>query len=276
MRPHDLAGSLRPLTGDPARAGVVCDVDGTVAPIVERPEQARVAPRVAGLLEKLTRRYACVACISGRTALDARRIVGVPGIEYVGLHGAEVLGPGADHAKVAPEVASWHERVQEFAAAHATASLRSSGVRVEDKGPIVAFHWRGADDEEAAWSRLRDLADEAATAGLATHWGRKVLEVRPPVGIGKGLALGALVVARQLRAALYAGDDATDLDAFAALDALVASGTLTAAVRVGVRSDEGPREIVARADVVVDGVDGFTRVLGALFDASGGAGTDRR
>jgi trehalose 6-phosphate phosphatase len=91
-----------------------------------------------------------------------------------------------------------------------------------------------------------------------------VLEVRPPVPIDKGQAVRDLVSSSASRAALFGGDDATDLDAFDALDALVADGQLEAAVRVGVRSDEGPAAIVERADLVVDGVAGFTRVLAAL------------
>ena len=70
-----------------------------------------------------------------------------------------------------------------------------------------------------------------------------------------------------MRRALFAGDDTTDLDAFTALDALVAEGALDTAVRVGVRSDEGPPAIVERADVVVDGVEGFRRVLDVLAQA---------
>ena len=85
--------------------------------------------------------------------------------------------------------------------------------------------------------------------------------------IDKGLAVRDLVARFGSRAALYGGDDATDLDAFDALESLRAEGTLEAVVRVGVRSDEGPPAIVERADLVVDGVPGFTRVLAALAEA---------
>jgi trehalose 6-phosphate phosphatase len=111
------------------------------------------------------------------------------------------------------------------------------------------------------------VAEEAEAAGLATHWGRKVLEIRPPVPLDKGRALRELVAAKRPRTALFGGDDATDLDAFEALESLVSEGELDAAVRVGVRSDEGPAAIVDRADVVVDGVGGFVRVLEELASA---------
>ena len=140
-------------------------------------------------------------------------------------------------------------------------------MRIEDKGPIAALHWRGAPDEDEARGRVEQIAAEAEAAGLATHWGRKVLELRPPVAFDKGRAVQRLVELATPRSALFGGDDSTDLDAFDALDRLVDEGRLDAAVRVGVRSDEGPPAIVERADLVVDGVDGFAAVLAVLAEA---------
>jgi trehalose 6-phosphate phosphatase len=259
-----LAEALRPLSSDPARAAVFCDIDGTLAPIVRRADEAQVRKEVSLLLGKLARRYACVACISGRSVSEARRLVGVGGIAYVGSHGAEVLTPGASRPRTVPAWASWQERVRGFAAEHDTPELRRLRVRIEDKGAIAAFHWRGVPDEEAARAHLERLAREAEAAGMTVHWARKVLEVRPPVAIDKGQAVRDLVERAGPRTALYGGDDATDLDAFEALEALREEGSLDVVVRVGVRSDEGPPAIVERADLVVDGVEGFTRVLAVL------------
>jgi trehalose 6-phosphate phosphatase len=259
-----LADTLSPLTRDPYQAAVFCDIDGTLAPIVERSDEAHVPEAVSLLLARLARDYRCVACISGRTAAEARRLVGVGGIVYAGSHGAELLEPGASAPRVLPAFASWQPRVRDFASERDTPDLRRLRVRIEDKGPIVAFHWRGVPDEEAARAELGRLAEDAEAAGFAVHWGRKVLEVRPPVPIDKGQAVRELVARTAVRAALFGGDDMTDLDAFDALDALVASGELEAAVRVGIRSDEGPAAIAERAEVAVDGVPGFIRVLEAL------------
>jgi trehalose 6-phosphate phosphatase len=243
-----LVDALRPVTQDPSRAGIFLDVDGTLAPIVERAEDARVPQATVDALERLSGRYACVACVSGRAAADARRLVGLDSITYAGSHGAELLLPGEDEAEVAPAFAEWAPRVREF-----VESRELGDLRVEQKGAIVALHWRGAEDEEA---RAREIADEAN--GFITHWGRKVLEIRPPVEVNKGVAVTELIRRHDLRAGLFAGDDVTDLDGFAALEAL------PAAVRVGVRSDEGPAAIVERADVVVDGPEGMADVLAAL------------
>src|SRR3954447_559217 len=136
----ELAERLHALTRDPARAAVFCDIDGTLAPIVERPGDARVPGHVSRLLGELGRRYACVACVSGRTAAEARQLVGEESIAYAGLHGAEMLAPGEDHARMVPAVEAWTDRVRRFSVAHDTATLRRLQVRIEDKGPITAFH----------------------------------------------------------------------------------------------------------------------------------------
>jgi trehalose 6-phosphate phosphatase len=208
-----------------------------------------------------------VACISGRAAAEARRLVGVGRIAYAGSHGAEILAPGEQAPTTIPAFATWRDQVHRFVADRDDAELRRLRVRIEDKGPIMAFHWRGAPDEAEAQTRAEAIAGEAELAGLATHWGRKVLEVRPPVPISKGRAVREFVQPAGVRVAMYAGDDATDLDAFDALDDLVADGTLDRAVRVGVRSDEGPAAIVERADVAVSPPEQMIEVLEVLAGA---------
>ena len=234
--------ALRPLTQAPERAGIFLDIDGTLAPIVERAEDARVPDATREALAALAPRYGCVACVSGRAALEARRLVGLDSIAYAGSHGAELLEPAASEPSVPDAFAEWAPRVREFVAGQAIGDLR-----VEHKGAIVALHWRGVEHEE---ERARELAHAAEAAGFATHFGRKVLEVRPPIPFDKGRAVKALIERHALAASLFAGDDVTDLDAFAVVT-----------VRVGVRSDEGPREIVEQADLVVDDI---VAVLNAL------------
>ena len=262
----ELSEALAPLQADPSRAAVLLDIDGTLAPIVRHAEDAHVPEKTRGALIAVARKYAVVACISGRTASDARRVVSIGSIAYVGNHGGEVLRPGATKPEIELEFAHWSRRVQEFAARAANTELQRLRVRTEDKGAIVAWHWRGAPDEEGARAAVQRVAEEARGAGLEPHWGRKVLEVRPPVRVDKGGAIQRLLRDVDLDAALYAGDDVTDLDAFRALGQLVESGRLKAAVRVGVRSDEGPPEIARQADLVVDAGDGVRALLAALID----------
>lgn len=261
-----IAERLAPLVAAPRRSALFADVDGTLAPIVERAELARVPHGVARLLGELGRRYGVVACVTGRSAADARRLVGVGSIAYAGSHGAEMLAPGERTSTFLPTLEGFRDEVTGFAEAQHRTELRPLGVRLEAKGPIVALHWRGTTDEAAAQARLVETASAAEDAGLKVHWGRKVLEIRPPVSIDKGRAVRELVEQTGARNALFGGDDFTDLDGFAALDALEEEGTLETAVRVGVRSDEGPPDIVDRADLAVEGTAGFAVVLEALAE----------
>jgi trehalose 6-phosphate phosphatase len=191
-------------------------------------------------------------------------MVGVGSITYLGSHGSELLKAGWTEARMDPELTEWVRRIDAFAAGLDTTGLQRLRVRLEDKRVILALHWRGAPDEDAARRAVEAVAEEAEAGGLRTHWGRKVLEVRPPVEIDKGAGVRSLLAAEPVDAATYVGDDRTDLDAFRALRELAASGRLAHAITVGVASDEGPSEIVAEADLVVDGTDGVLDLLGRL------------
>lgn len=228
---------LRLLAAEPERAAVLLDVDGTLAPIVARPQDAYVPEETRGELARLAGRYALVACVSGRPRSEVERMVGVAGVAVVGEHGLEL----------APEAAAWADRVAEFA--------RGVDWPAERKPLSVSFHFRRADDQEAARAYLTRVADAAEAEGLVPRWGRMVLEVRPPVAADKGTAVRTLVTRAGVRRALYAGDDRTDLDAFHGLEGLELG------VRVAVGSAEAPPELLAAADLVVDGTDG---VLGLL------------
>jgi trehalose 6-phosphate phosphatase len=215
------------LSEAPERAAIFLDVDGTLAPIVPRPEDARVPDDARAEVARLAERYALVACVSGRTGDDARRMVGVDEVSYVGAHGLE-LAPDADR---------WRDEIHSFAA--------TVDWPVEDKGLTVSFHYRQAEDESAALEYLEEVAEQARRAGLIPRFGRKVLEIRPPVHADKGTAVQQMLDEAGLRRALYAGDDSTDADGFRALDGL------DVGVRVAVSSDEAPSELIRLADVVV-------------------------
>lgn len=262
---HERADELLgPLRADARRSALVLDVDGTLAPIVPTPEQARVPEHTRELLEALAQRYGLIACVSGRQVLDARRIVGIDSIGYSGNHGFEYLAANSDEIVLDPSVAGQAQRVREFATERCAGNLQRAGVRFEDKESICAFHWRGAPDETGARARLEQIAAEARDLGLAVHWGRKVLEIRPNVAIDKGSALESVLRHADPSAALYAGDDTTDLDAFRKLRELRAQGALEHVVCVGVVSDEGPAEIAERADMIVDGPEGMADLLASL------------
>jgi trehalose 6-phosphate phosphatase len=259
-----LAEAVEPLRADPLHAAVLLDVDGVLAPIVRHADDAHVPEPTRAPLIAVAKRYGLVACVSGRRAAVARRIVSLGSITYVGNHGAEILRGGATAVEVDAEVAPWSARMQRFAAEVDDDELHRLRVRAEDKDVIRAYHWRGAPDEQAAEAAVRRLAEEAEGAGFVTHWGRKVLEVRPPVELNKGRGVERLLRDTDVSAALYAGDDMTDIDAFDGLRRLRGDGRLDTAVCVGVRSDETPRRLEEEADLLVDGPVGVRALLAAL------------
>ena len=233
---------LAPIAEDPGASALLFDVDGTLAPIVARPELAAVPEATRAELRRLVGRYRLVACISGRAGDDARALVGVDGVEYVGNHGLEL---DARAAELAEAVARFRDAVAWPA---------------EDKGLSLSYHYRGAADEGEARAELARVAERAAAQGLVPRWGRKVLEIRPPVPADKGTAVRTLLARAGATRALYAGDDATDLDAFAGL----AAAGLDHAVRIAVASREGPRELVDAADLVVTGPGELAALLASL------------
>src|SRR3954454_10365863 len=176
-----LSDAIAPLRADPSRAGVLLDVDGTLAPIVRHADDAHVPEPTRVPLIAVAKRYGLVACVSGRQAAIARRIVSLGTITYVGNHGAEILRGGATEVEHDPELAGWARRVQEFARGAMTEELHRLRVREEDKEIIAALHWRGAPDEDAAEAAVLKVGEAAREAGFWTHLGRKVLEIRPPV-----------------------------------------------------------------------------------------------
>jgi trehalose 6-phosphate phosphatase len=232
---------LERLAEDPRAAGLLLDVDGTLAPIVAAPELAVVPDATRVELRRLARTYALVACVTGRPSDDAERLVGVDGIRYVGEHGLELH----------PDAEKWSRRLDEFTAA-------VNWPTEPGKRLTRAFHYRGAEDEEAAVAFLRGVAERALEEGLRPRWGRKVLEIRPPLAADKGTAVKGLLDAAGLQRALYAGDDDTDLDAFRSLDGL------EVAVRVAVVYEEAPTDLGLAADLLVGGTGELFELLRQL------------
>lgn len=247
---------------------MLLDLDGTLAPIVARPEDTEPSPGIPELLERIKAGYGLTAIVTGRPPLVARDIVGIDGLLYAGNHGLELLEAGAVAPVPAPELGERASDVAAFAAETVDRdSLERAGIRFEDKGPILALHWRGAPDEPAAEREAERIGAAARSAGLALHHGRKVLELRPSVQIDKGTAIEGLLArpgSEAIRTALFAGDDRTDLDGFAALGRALELGRLDAVARVGVGSPEGPVEVVEAADIVVEGAERMPELLEVL------------
>jgi trehalose 6-phosphate phosphatase len=233
------------LRSEPERAAILLDVDGTLAPIVPRPEDAAVPEETRAELERLAGKYGLVACVTGRPADDARRMVGLDSIEYVGVHGLE-----AD-----PEAKRYTLELEAFA------ERIPWPWTVENKGGVtLSYHYREVPDEKEALHHTDEVARAAEAAGLTVHRGRKVIEVRPPVAADKGTAVLRLLAGRPLQRALYAGDDTTDLDGYRGLD----EAGLEVALKVAVGSPEMNPALLTRADLVVDGPGELRQLLRTL------------
>lgn len=245
----------------PKQCALFLDVDGTLAPITERADDARVPTEVSRVLGRLSARLGLVACVSGRAAADAKRLVGVGGIVYAGAHGAELIDPSTGEVERAPELTAWQKPIQDFVGALDAGELRRAGVRLEDKDFIQALHWRGAENDEEAEQLVQEAEAAARERGFEIHHGRKVLEIRPPINFNKGIVVSRLVRQSGLANAAYIGDDNTDVDAFEALLQLYAQGDLDVALCVGVTSEEEPARLVERASTMVEGPAGVSRLL---------------
>jgi trehalose-phosphatase len=234
---------LEAVTAAPSEAAIFLDFDGVLAPIVDRPEDAYPPPEARAELARLRDRYPLVAVVSGRAGEDVRARVDVDGVVYVGAHGLE-LDRRADR---------WRRTVAAFAA-----DAPWPRAETELKGLSVAFHFRHREDERAAVRELEELAEQARDEGLVPRFGRKVLEVLPPVGSNKGTAVRNLLEGAGLSRALVAGDDTTDIDAFRAVDELEHK------VRVAVLAPESPNLLADYAELVLGSTDEFLELLRRL------------
>jgi trehalose 6-phosphate phosphatase len=233
------------------RAGLVTDIDGTISPIVARPEEARVLPRARQALERLRHRLALVAVVSGRTVADARGMVDVDGLTYVGNHGLEILSERGP--ELVPEARPWVPRLAAVLGQIQREYLES-GVLIENKGATASLHYRLAADPGRTRRELLDLlARRAITSGLRVEEGRMVINLLPPLTVTKGSAVSWLVRTHHLDRLVYLGDDLTDAHAFSALAVLRQNGEART-LGIGVLTPETPPSVRQLADTCVQSV----------------------
>jgi trehalose 6-phosphate phosphatase len=229
-------------------AGILLDFDGSLSAIVARPQDARPVEGARDVLAALVVRYRVAAVISGRRSEEVAALLDVPGLRYFGLYGLEEAAPELV-AVVAPSVEAAAAAVPE--------------AWVEDKGASIAVHYRQAPDPARARAQLITALEEAASsAGLELVEGKMVVELVPAGRPRKRGAVERIVGENDLSAALFAGDDVADVEAFHMLDSLAEQGLL--AVKVAVRGEDTPRELQDAATEVVDGPTGLVELLRQL------------
>ncbi len=264
---------LKAALGDPGRAGVFLDFDGTLSDIVATPDEATAVPGAVEALASLAERLGRVAVVSGRpVAYLAEHLAGRGGTELIGLYGMQaesgtgrgVAGRGAAcryRTVSGPELERWREAVETAAAGAEDAGFAS--LSVERKSLSVALHYRS---NPAAAPAVKDLAAALARrSGLSVHQGKMSVELAPALGIDKGTVVTE--GSSGLQAVMFAGDDVGDLPAFRAVDRLAAQGVATLKVTLG--GDELPVEVMRAADVVLDGPAALVELLRRMSALAG-------
>ena len=253
-------------------AGLIFDIDGTLAPMAPTPAEARVDPRALGAIARLTRLIDLVAVVTGRAAQDGARMIGLPHVLAVGNHGLETVIDGVReaHPDAQPFIPLVGEAMRAISA-HVAGDPALHGCFLEDKELSGSVHYRLTPDPEEAQRRLETVVAEIAhVRGLRVTTGRLVFEVRPPVRMHKGTAVRWLAESRGLRGVAFFGDDVTDMDGFDAVRELREAEGLEG-VAVAVADPEARPDVIAAADVAIDGVAECAAVLEALADVLEGA-----
>ena len=260
----EVASLLAPVIDSPHDSALLFDIDGTLSPIVERAQDAALFPGVRELLAQAVARFGYVAFVTGRSPDDLDRIVAMPTVDAATNHGMELRRGGV--VNTAEAAAPYRDTIQSFASRWTgDTSLDMAGVWLENKGSTLSFHFRTAPDPDVAKAFLDAMVGmEAEDAGLAIGWGRRILEVRPPVAIDKGTAVRELLDGTGAKHAVYLGDDLTDMDAWRELRQMRTAGLLETALCIAAASDEASPVVAQAADATVDGPSGVSAVLDAL------------
>ncbi len=244
---------LEKFKNDPSTA-IVTDIDGTISKIAPTPEEAVVTNSMRKEILKLNKKFQLVAVISGRTVLNAREMVGVEGLLYVGNHGLEYLKD--DNLSMYPEVEKYLPLIQKTVQKLKNGDLSHiNGLIFEDKGICYSIHYRLSNDSENAREKiLNTLRNDPQCNKLKISEGRQLVELKPPVSCDKGTMLNNIIEKYNLQKIVYLGDDITDLDAFNKLKKLDKEGKIKG-TSILVLSSEIPSYIKKDSSFFVNGVD---------------------
>jgi len=241
----------------PASAGLFLDFDGVLADISSVSHAAVVRPNVPDLLMQLHEVLGRVAIISGRPVDYLQDMIPTE-VDIVGLYGLEWREAGVIHSL--PEAEKWRQVIDSLT----EVAIHEFGAPlVEHKGLSLTVHYRRDSDRAEAMGAWADK--QAEVVGLEARTAKQSFELHPPIGRNKGTAI--LDLANSLDPVAFVGDDVGDLPAFDGLDVLAGRGVTT--FRVVVVSEESPREMIERADVVVAGPAGAEAMLRQMVDSLG-------
>lgn len=244
--------------------GLVFDIDGTLSPIAPTPDEARLYPGVAPLLEK-ARAYAHVAIMTGRAVTDGAQIVNVEGLTYIGTHGLEWCDglPSSHPIQLMPEALPYVEPGKYLLDLAERELAAVPGVIIQRKNVGGSIHYRLSPEPQRARELiLAALEQPARQVGMRLSEGKKIVEVLSPLTVDKGKALRRFAEHFKLQGIFFAGDDRTDLDAVLETIQLRRDGLATFSVVVQ-HPDTLPT-LLEQADSVVQGVAAMADLLGEI------------
>ncbi|MDI6716606.1 MAG: trehalose-phosphatase [Actinomycetota bacterium] len=253
--------SLKKLRNDPTEVGIFSDLDGTLCRIYEVPADAVITPEVKQILKSLTEKYALTCIVTGRDSDDARQIVGLDKIIYVGNHGLEWIENGKQH--YALQAIDYLSIMEELGKRLLEVNNKDE-LTVEVKKLGVALHYRQAKNKQ----KMKDLLKEMLK-GIVSKYplkileGRCVIELRPDLEINKGEAVKNIALRKGLKKVIYLGDDVTDVDVFKSLRKLRKEKHLET-MSIGVASNEAHPLVIHESDFTVGDVRDVAYLLGTL------------
>jgi trehalose 6-phosphate phosphatase len=265
---QELDGLVRAAAAAPRSTALFCDIDGTISPIVSRPAEAAVPEATREVLAVLVRRLGLVAFVTGRSLEDGRRMIPLDGATYVGTHGLEVQR-GDGSVETEPQAERYVAQIQEVtdAAAH-DLDCETLGIVLENKRAVLAVHYRLAPDPAVTRHEILTRVVEPARArGLAISTGHYLFEVRPPLPFTKGTATRRLLHGEAYLAAIFCGDDLTDVTGFKAVHEWGRRDARRAACALAAVTAETPRPVTDEADVLVRATPGVHEALARLAAA---------
>lgn len=250
--------ALESLRNNPEVTGIFSDLDGTLSKIVPTPDKAVISEGMRNAIKGLVRKYSVVGIVSGRDSDDAKRIVGIKDIIYVGNHGLEWIE--GDKQEIAPEANKFIALAGELEKQIRNA-LNGFNLLIEKKKLGIAIHYRLEEDKGGAQEHINKILEPLLSKyPLKKAEGRFVIELKPDIPANKGIAITTIALKKGIKKGMYLGDDMTDLDAFRALKKLRNEEDFEF-VLIGVVSTEGPAKIAKEADYVVKNVDQVEELL---------------
>lgn len=237
------------------KTAVITDIDGTISKIVLDPYEATVSQIMKDTLKKLVNKFQLVGIVTGRNVRNAKEMLEVEGLLYIGSHGLEYLKD--DEIHIEPEVEEYLPIIQKVAQnlQNEEELYNIKNILFQEKGLCFTVHYRKCEDPEETHRKILEAINEMeGIEKFKITEGRKAVEIRPKSGHDKGTILEKLIFENKVEKIIYLGDDVTDVDAFNKLKELKGNGKVNGAGIVVV-SEEVPEFVKENASFYVNGVE---------------------